>query len=636
MLLDTFRSGAKSVFAKALYTILLVGAVIGLGMMDYNGMFSSGFRSNTVATVAGQDISAQQFDNVVRQQLSKVHLDARTAWQMGYIHQILQAQISNDLLSRATFDLGIQVNQETVGRLIGKQLDEVVKSGQTQGLSKKEYLQNVLRSRGMTEAQFAQSMQTETANALVQSALVKSANGLSDAEVRDLYSNMHEERTIKFVLLSNSAVKDYKEPDDAALKPLYDKVKERFAIPETRSFSILLLTGDGLKKTTEITEDELKKAYDEAASSYVTLEKRTLQQAVFKDEITAKAVVEKVKKGAALKDTAGSAWIGELTTDRKGLTAEIADPVFASAKGGVVGPLQSPLGLHVFVVKDIVAEKSLSFAEAKEKIRNELLTGKVSEELYKMSNQLDDKLASGASLEEAAKEIGGKTVKFDSVRGDGTSADGKDMLADYADDKGPILKTAFELGEGEASSVMQLKDGNYAAIHIDHVNPKSYKPYENIKADLKKTWIADQQNILNRDKAKAAFEALDSGKSTLDKIAQDSHADIQTVTMERMGEPKGAFTEDAKKTFFDLEKGAAGFSAGKDGYIIGQVAAIKLPDAAKISATEIDALGEGFKKTTQDQYLQSYTQWLRTRYKVSVNNETLKQVYGGDNGDSPN
>jgi peptidyl-prolyl cis-trans isomerase D len=636
MLLDTFRSGATSIFAKALYSVVLLSAVIGLGMMDYNGVFRGGFKSDTVATVAGEKISVQQFDNAVRQQLSQVHLDARTAYQMGYINQILDAQIGNDLLTRATYDLGIQVDQDTVTKLIGKQLDEVMKSGQAKGVTKKELLQSLLRNRGMNEAQFAHSMQTEVANGLVQVALIKNGGNLPDAEVRDLYKNMHEERTIKFVFLSDSAVKDYKEPDDAVLKPLYDKVKERFAIPETRNFSVLFLTGDSLKKTTEISEADLKKAYDEASSSYVTPEKRTLQQAVFKDEMNAKAAGEKVKKGAALKDAAGSSWVGELTTDRKGMTAEIADPVFAAAKGDVVGPLQSPLGFHLFVVKDVTSEKSLSFAEAKEKIRSELLTTRISDELYRMSGQLDDKLASGAPLEEAAKDIGGKIEKFEAMRANGKSPDEKDLLADHADDKGAILKSAFDLGEGEASSVLQLKDGSYAAIRIDHINPKSYKTYESVKADLRKTWIADQQNTLNRDKAKAAFQALDTGNSALEKIAQDSHTDIQTLTMERVGETKGVFTDDAKKIFFDLAKGSPGFAAGKDGYIIGQVADIKLPDTAKISAAEVDALGEGFKKTTRDQYLQSYTQWLRTRYRVSVNNETLKQVYGRDDGDSQN
>ncbi len=636
MLLESFRSASTSIFAKALYSVMLVAAVVGLGMMDYNGVFRGGFHNDTVATVAGESISVPEFDHVLRQQLAKLHLDPKTAWQIGEINQVLDDKIADMLLSRGTYDLGIQVNQELVANLISKQLDDVVNSGQAKGLSKRDILDTILRNKGISEAEFAHSMQAETANALVEKALEKGAGDLPLAEVKDLYSSMHEERTIKYVFLPDSAVKDYKAPDDAALKPLYEKDKERFAIPETRSFSMLVLNGDSLKNTTEITDEELKKAYDESPTSYTTPEKRALQQAVFKDQAAAKAVAEKVKNGSSLKDASSSSWVGELTTDRKGLTPDIAEPVFSAAKGDVVGPLQSPLGFHVFVVKDIAAEKNLSFAEAKEQIRKELLSTRISDELYKMSGQLDDKLAGGASLEDAAKDIGGKIEKFESVRKDGSKADGKNAFDAFNADKGVILKNAFELSEGESSSVLQLKDGSYAAIRIDHIAPKSYKPFESVKADITKAWIAEQQGVVNNQKATAAYQALDSGKTTLDKIAQENHADVQSVTMERIGEPKAAFTDDAKKTFFDLPKGAAGFSSGKEGYIIGQTAEIKLPDAEKLPADEIKAFAEGFKKNAQDQYLQSYVQWLHTRYKVSVNEGVLKQTYGGDNGDSQN
>ncbi|HTK84020.1 MAG TPA: peptidyl-prolyl cis-trans isomerase [Patescibacteria group bacterium] len=636
MLLESFRSASTSILAKALYTVMLVSAVIGLGMMDYNGMFRAGFHSDTVATVAGESVSIQQFDNVARRQLSKMHLEPKMALQMGYMDEILQGYINSELLSRATYDLGIQVNQDIVARLISKQLDEMIQNGQGKGLSKKDILQNALRNQGTTEAQFTQSMQSETANGLVMAALTKGAGDLPLVEVRDLYASMHEERTIKYVFLPDSAIKDYKDPDETILKPLYEKMKARFAIPETRSFSMLVLTGDSLKKTTDISEEELKKAYDESPTSYSTAEKRTLQQAVFKDEAAAKTVAEKVKKGASLKEASASAWLGELTTERKGLTADIAEPIFSAAKGDVVGPIQSPLGFHVFVVKDISSEKSLSFADAKEQIRKELLNTRISDELYKMSGQIDDKLAGGASLEDTAKDLGGKIEKFDTVHRDGSKADGKNAFDAFNDDKTAILKSAFDLSEGESSSVMQLKDGSYAAIRVDHINPTSYKPYESVKDDLKKTWIAQQQGILNNQKATAAYEALGSGKTSLEKIAQENHAEVRSVTMERMGEPKADFTDDAKKSFFDLAKGVAGFSAAKNGYVVGQTADIKLPDTGKLPADEIKAFAEGFKKTAQDQYLQSYTQWLRTQYKVSVNEQVLKQAYGGDNGDGQN
>jgi hypothetical protein len=150
-----------------------------------------------------------------------------------------------------------------------------------------------------------------------------------------------------------------------------------------------------------------------------------------------------------------------------------------------------------------------------------------------------------------------------------------------------------------------------------------------VKADLRKLWISDQQNVLNRQKADAAAKDLQSGKKTLEQIAQETHAQVQSVTMKRQGDPPDPMTSSAKSRLFDIAKGAGALVPAKNGYAVAQVTAIRLPDIDKISAGELKDTTRAAVDTSKNEYLMAYVDYLRGKYKWNINEEVLKQMYGG-------
>jgi peptidyl-prolyl cis-trans isomerase D len=476
-------------------------------------------------------------------------------------------------------------------------------------------------------------MRTGLADNVLRSALEQDAKDLPEDEARDLYRFVHEERTLKFIALQNDAIKDYKEPSDAVLMPFYENNKERYAIPETRSFSMIILTPDSVKGI-EISDDEIKKTYESSKATYGIPEKRVVQQAIFKDQATADAAVAKAKKGGA------AAWSAEQTVTKDALSPELAEAAFAAGKGDIVGPVQDARGLgwRALVVRNIIPGKDRPLAEVKDQVRKDLLSSRVSEELYKMSGKLDDQLAGGTSLEDAAKDMGLTIKKFGPVSADGAAPGGHGVADDYPKDAPAILKTVFEQSEGEASPVQELKDDTFAAYRVDHITPKSYKPLAAVKDELKKIWVADQQDTLNRNRALAALQALDSGKKTLEQVAQDDHAQIQTLTLKRGDQPAAPLTPAAKDKFFSVDKGKNAIAPAKGGYVVGQVTAIRLPDADKIPAAALKDLSDTVAGSEKDKYLEAYAGYLRGKYGYTINNEVLKQTYGGsaDSGNGQN
>ncbi len=408
-------------------------------------------------------------------------------------------------------------------------------------MTKQEAFKTMLMNSGRSEGQFAQEMRTGMADNVLRSALQQDAKNLPEDEARDLYRFVHEERALKFIALQNDAVHDYKEPTDATLTPFYEANKERYVIPETRSFSMIVLNADSIKGI-EISDDEVKKAYEGSKATYGVPEKRVVQQAIFKDKATADDAIAKAKKGEA------AAWSAEQTVTKDSLSPDLAEAAFSAAKGDIVGPVQDARGLgwRALVVRDIIPGKDRPLADEKDQIRKDLLNSRRSEELYKISGKLDDQLAGGTSMEDAAKDMGLTIKKFGPVSADGTESGGHGVADDYPKDAAAILKTVFGQNEGEISSVQELKDDTFAAYRVDHVTPKSYKPLSAVKDDLKKSWITEQQDTLNRNRALAALQVLDSGKKTLEQVAQDDHVQAQTLTLKRSDEASAPSTPAAK------------------------------------------------------------------------------------------
>ncbi len=99
--------------------------------------------------------------------------------------------------------------------------------------------------------------------------------------------------------------------------------------------------------------------------------------------------------------------------------------MFDAAKGTVAGPVQSPLGFHVFVVTDVAPGGEIPFDQAKAKLLDETKRERAADRLIEQSQKLDDRLASGAPLEEVAGTIEATPIKLGPVDAQGRGTDGK-------------------------------------------------------------------------------------------------------------------------------------------------------------------------------------------------------------------
>ena len=490
-MLRSLRDGAKSGFLKFILLGFMAMAVGGLVLTDVGGFFRGGVSSNNVAEGKGFEISAREFDNTVRRILSRQGMTPQEAYRLGLINQILNNKVQNRILTRTAYDLGLVVGDESVTA----QIAELAEPLAQEGTSKSEALKQILRAQGVSEAEFVSTIRQEMATNLLTGALSGNTVGMSQAQAEALYQYQNESRDFDAIVLTNASVKGVEAPDEDQLQTYYEANKTQFMIPERRDITLATLKKEMIEDRVTITDEELREVYDREIDLYQKPEERTLQQAILTDPAQAQEVADAVNAGTALEkavsDVTGnaSAYLGENNFAEGGLLEDIAKPVFEANKGAVIGPIETALGHHVLVLKDIIQPRTEGFDKVKKAIRDNMLQERLLDDLVEAANMLDDQLAGGMPLDDAVKELGLTTETIKGFNQAGLDKNNKDLLADYQGDKAEILSLAFDYNEGEASPVIELDDGRFITVRVDAVQERSFEPFDEVKKDLRNQWM---------------------------------------------------------------------------------------------------------------------------------------------------
>ena len=629
--MKALRKGASGGITKFILFGFLILAVGGLVMMDVGGFFRGGVANSDVAKAGNQRIPIAAFDRTVRMTLGRIGMEPKQAYQVGYIDQILNGEIRSRLLSQAAEDLDIVVGKPR----IAKQISDLVAPMTQPGQNPADVLKQILMSQGMSEGAFVTNMGRDMANGLLANALEGGLQTGSADMAKDLYRFQNESRTIEYVTFLDSEVSDLTPPEEKQIQSLYDATKEAYSKPELRTLKIIIVKNDSLKKTLEISDETVRGSYDSNIDLYTVAANRTLDQALIDSEDQAKKVYEAAKAGKSLKTAVTAAgaspasYIGEQDFEDGSLVEQTKAQVLAAKNPGeVIGPVSTPLGWYVIVVKKISPAKTKSYDEVKAEIRDELMENQLVDQYYELANGVDDLFAGGASLEDVQKEIDVDVKTLAPMNQFGQDKEGKDALKDYEAVRTNITETAFELSEGETSAVFESPDGKFMAVSVDSITPKTYTPFEEVKDGISKRWMNDQRRVSNQVKAMQILSESSAGKS-LKELAQANNKQIQTMSgISGAGEPKAPLTLNALGKIFEAEMGVPVVIDIEGGLAVARTTDFKWPETINEKSEDFTTLVANLKKATHDEGMALYLDAKRQKYGASINKPLLDQVYG--------
>jgi len=629
MAMQALRDGASGGILKYFLMGLLVLAAGGLVFTDVGGFFRGGIASTDAAKIGDEKISINRFDRNVRQSLGRLGLSPEQAYKLGYIRDLLNGEIRTSLLKQEARDIGVVISTQEVANNIRKLVRPMVGPGQ----QTQDVLRQILQAQGMSEQAFVESIRGEMASNLIGASLQAGFADVSEGLARDLARFEQEKRSVQYVVFKNKDFKDVQKPTEQQLLALYEGTKEAYSKPEVREGQLAVIKTDNLKNTLDISDEEIRDIYERDISSYSQPEKRSVEQVIASDAAQAEEIAAAVKSGKTLK-TASNDVLGNTTDylppkslEKIELLDELQDTVFSAAKKDVIGPVESGLGYHVVVVKNITPAQTQKFESERKTIKNDLTETRLLDAQYDLANTVEDLLASGVELDALKEEVDIEIISLNPSNSRGTQPNGKSAFKNFGEDAPTLLENLFDLGEGEASPVFELSDERMVALFVKSITPKSYTPFEEIKDTLEKRWMDDARRSGNKMAILETLSELQSESGSLKETAKAHRKTLQKLSNIKRGEEqKAPLTPQAGNAIFEAPLNTP-FILELDGAAaIAVVTDSKVPETLKDK--DLQNLEKDILSSTQNEAFAIYIEKLQREHGVRVNDKLLEAVYG--------
>ena len=526
-MLNQIRKGSGGWLAK----ILLGMLILSFGVWGIGDIFRGGGNS-VVAEVGNVQIGTADYSRAylaeLRQQSQRFGrtIDAATARQIGLPQRALQQLLFDTLLSQAASKYGLAVSDKAVARVVRD-----TPAFQSGGVFNHALLQQILRRNGVKEEDYLQTVRQDIArDELVQSLLV--GRPAPDGFVDPIYRYRQETRIAQVFEINAASFRNVGVPDELALRQFHEENAARYTAPEYREVTYLTLTAEQVLDQIEISEDELRDEYESRLAEFTRSEQREVEQLLYFDESSAVAARARVLAGEPLGQVAaatnpvnGSAVsMGALQVGD--LPVELDNVIFALEAGGLSQPIESDLGWHVFRVARVIPAGVTSLDDVRDTLEQSLALTHAADELYDLSNRLEDELASGSDLETAALRLAIQVRYLAGV--DERGRDRSGTLVTELPQPREFVNSVFAADVGLESSPQATDDGGYYLIRVDSVEPPTLRPLVEIRQQVIADWQAEERQQRAAQAAQDAIEAAKGGRD-IAALARSHNGALRTT-----------------------------------------------------------------------------------------------------------
>ncbi len=623
-MLEGMKKGVGKIVMWVLGVLLIASfAVWGIG--DMTGAISN---PDSVASVAGNKISQREFQEQFRREMNQIRarigdVDIEQARNLGIVQSTLNGLISRRLITEQADDLGLVIGDEQIAVRIRNEAAFRNELGQ---FDRARY-QQVLANNGLSEAAYVASLKNDIRQGLLASAI---SGGVSaPATLADtIYRYRNERRAADIVKIPRPGVEGAPEPTDAQLTDYLDKNSEIFMAPEYRGLTVLYLNPEEVAKELSPPAERVREEYEYRLPTLSVPERRRLEQILVRDEADAKKAYEALSEGRTFETVA------EETTGKKGddlkiglvgkddMLPDLGNAAFALEQGSFTQPVGSPLGWHIIRVVEIQPGHKPAFAEVEKEIAADLAKELALDDLVKRANRVEDALAGGATIEEAAGDAGAQLRKIEPIDAAKNSRSGA-PVAGLPDDPS-FVETAFTTEKDTTSRLIETSGGGYFMVRVDDVVTPAKRSLDQIRDLVTQQWKLQQLDEIARKKAERVRDAAAAGKPLL------TVADEMRLVAEK-AKPVSRFATAADNSvpralvpdLFKAKEGEVVMGQTPDGYAVARLTRIDSATAPSADA-DFERLKDTLSAAIANDLLQGYTQALRKEYSVSINNAGLE------------
>jgi peptidyl-prolyl cis-trans isomerase D len=408
------------------------------------------------------------------------------------------------------------------------------------------------------------------------------------------------------------------EPTEEALVAFHDANPELFTAPETKAITYAWLTPDMLLDTIEPDEAALRAVYDERIDEFVQPERRLVERLVFPDEAAAEAAKARIDAGEVdFEALVAERGLALSDVDQGDMSeAELGDAgaaVFALAEPGVAGPAPSSLGPALFRVNAILAPREITFEEARDDLLPEVQMDRARRAILDMVDDLDDRLAGGASIEDMAAETDMELGQID------FTAATDEGIAAYAS----FREAAVAAQVDDFPEIVEIPEGGVFALRVDEVRPPTLQPLDEVRDAAVAAWKAAETERLMADEAGVVAEAIRGGREM---------AAVRLPLGTERGMTREMFVEATPADFvaqvFEMEAGEIRVISDATGAWIVRLDQVTEADQTSPEAMALKGIfGQQGTQELASDVLQAFTQALIATKGVEINQAAVNAVH---------
>ncbi len=617
--------------------VLLVIIFPSFALFGVDSFMRSRDASSSVATVAGQAISQQEFDQAVRSQLDRL----KQAYGPEFDAQMLNTQearqgILDDLISRKAMSAEAVKNKLTV-------TDQALQQNilETPGLKKPDNsfdvdrYKSLLAMQGMTPTMYEANLRQDLALQQLLNSVQNSAISSKSVAERIALISEQEREIQSLSFKAKDFVADVK-ITDAILRAYYDKNTAQFEIPELVNAEYVVLSNDALAEQIVVADVEVQAHYEQNKKNYTTDEQRrashillNLKSDASADEVKAvkekaSALLAQVRKNPdqfakLAKENSQDVGSGERGGDldyfaRGAMVKPFDEAAFKLKQGEISELVQSVFGIHIIqltafkpvtikpldevkaqLVADIKKQKAAkAYAEAAEAFTN--MVDEQPDSLKPIAEKLKLKIEQLTNLQRQAMPGAPATM---------IASNPKFLKAIFSDDS---------LKKKRNTEATEIAPSTLVSGRVVEYKPASKRPFDEVKAVIQAKIIQTESLALAKKAGEAKLLAL--------KTTDNASGFADTKTVSRLKKPELSNEAILAVVKADVQKlpayvGVELAGQGYDVYRISKVSQASPDPARRLSEAK------QVENAIAQQEVFSYVEALKKKAKVTVNQAAL-------------
>lgn len=533
-MLKVFRDNLKYL-SWVLWVVIAVFVLF--VFVDFGGV-SSGLRGaagDAAATVGGESVTYDQvrreyrdLENYYRQTFGEA-FTPELAQQFGVGRQALERVVNRVVMLGEARRLGLAVGE---GELRAE-IHELFADEEGRFVGAEEY-RDRLRRGGFTPQRFEAALRQDLLLAKLNRILAETVH-VADAEVEQAYRSEIERAAVRFVQQPSAGLGADYAPAREELAAHLEAHRADFRLPEQRRVAYLLVDTARLREQVTVGDDEVRAYYDQHGDEFTQDEQvearhillrvgedRTAEQA--RQELAAiRARIEGGEAFAAIatavsEDPGSAARGGGLGSFGRGrMTPEFEQAAFAAPVGELVGPIETPFGVHLLEVTARRQAGLQPFEEVAPRIRARMLGERVLETAEQKAQELSQTLrAEGDQISvptlRAAADADAALL-FQQIQ-----PFGRDDLIPGIGRSAEFVAAVFGLDPGKLSEPVRVPRGFALAVVEEVLEPRD-PALEEVEDRVRQAVEQEHRQQLAMETLGNAAADIAEGRATFDEVA---------------------------------------------------------------------------------------------------------------------